>query len=135
MPYFCFRFHLLMLRNITAIMFLLAFAWQTFNKAFIVLDYYSDTSSYAQKCENKAKPKMHCNGKCQMMKKLKEEQKKEERNPERKAENKNEYIVSSKSFFPSVPRIFFYEKLSYPELTVSREVKISATVFHPPSIG
>lgn len=70
-----------------------------------------------------------------MMKKLKEEEKKEERNPERKAENKNEYIISSKSFFPSVPKIFFYEKPFYPDAIISEEVKISTSVFHPPSIA
>ena len=33
---------------------------------------------------------MHCNGKCQMMKKLEQEEKNDQENLERKAENKNE---------------------------------------------
>ncbi|HTL10240.1 MAG TPA: hypothetical protein VL307_18325 [Chitinophagaceae bacterium] len=65
-----------------------------------MLDYYTNTAAFAKNCENKARPMMHCNGKCQMMKKLKEEEKKEQQAPERKNSHKIE-IVSSKSFFTS----------------------------------
>jgi hypothetical protein len=41
---------------------------------------------------------LHCNGKCQLAKKLKQQEKKEQQNPELKLENKNE-IFSSRSFF------------------------------------
>lgn len=41
---------------------------------------------------------MHCNGKCQMMKKLQEEEKKDSQAPERKSEYKAD-VLSSRSFF------------------------------------
>ncbi|MEP6749886.1 MAG: hypothetical protein ABJB86_19265 [Bacteroidota bacterium] len=79
-------------KQIAAFIFFAAFLAQTLNKAFVIADYYSNRALYAKNCENKAIPIMHCNGKCQMMKKLKEEQKKDEENSERRAENKNEVI-------------------------------------------
>jgi hypothetical protein len=49
---------------------------QTFSKWFVVLEYHLNKEFISQKlCVNKAKPKLHCNGKCQMMKRLAEEEK------------------------------------------------------------
>ena len=78
------------IHKISALILLLAFSFQCFNKAFIVVDYYSNTATYAKECINKSRPKMHCNGRCQMMKKLKADEKKDADNPERKQENKND---------------------------------------------
>jgi hypothetical protein len=121
-------------RHITAIIFFAAFLAQTFSKSFVMADYYTNTSKYAKNCENKAKPKMHCNGKCQMMKKLQQEEKKDQENPERKGENKNEIVLSSKSFFTTVSnyRIHLTKRL-YPTLQSPKETDRSFEVFHPPS--
>ncbi len=73
---------------------------QTFNRAAVVANYYTNTAAYAKNCVNKAKPQMHCNGKCQMMKKLKEEEKKEQQNNERKSSP--DEVLSSKSFFATI---------------------------------
>ncbi|HTN46890.1 MAG TPA: hypothetical protein VL098_11130 [Flavipsychrobacter sp.] len=121
-----------MLKQFTALIFCMAFALQTFHKAFIVLDYHANKTAYLERCENKARPKMHCNGKCQMKKKLQEEQKKEEKNPERKAESKNGIVLSSKSFFPSIPLLSIYEQHSYASVPAGREVKLVQPVFRPP---
>lgn len=87
-----------MFRQVAAIFLFFSFALQVFNRSLIVLDYFANTASFAKACENKARPLLHCNGKCQMMKKLKEEEKKDQQNPERKSENKDD-VVSSQSFF------------------------------------
>jgi len=51
---------------------------QVLGKSFIYADYILNKESITQKfCVNKNKPKMHCNGKCHMMMKMKEEDKKE----------------------------------------------------------
>ena len=44
---------------------------QTFSKWLVVLD-YTVNKEYISKnlCENRTKPKLHCNGKCQLMKKM-----------------------------------------------------------------
>jgi hypothetical protein len=40
-----------------------------FSSQFIRLDYLLNRASFVKNCENKARPALHCNGKCQMMKK------------------------------------------------------------------
>lgn len=89
-------------RQLSALMLFAAILAQTFSKSFVMADYYANTSKYAKICENKARPEMHCNGKCQMMKKLQQEEKKDQESPERKLENNTEIIVSTKSFFATV---------------------------------
>jgi hypothetical protein len=123
-----------MIRYISAIFILMAFAAQSFQQAFIVLRYYTNTASFVKNCENKTRPAMHCNGKCQMMKKLQEEEKRTGQAPERKLENSPE-VLSSKSFFPAFP--IAEESLStsnkYPA-PFFRLPQFSAAVFHPPAM-
>jgi hypothetical protein len=87
-----------MFKKITASILLLAFVSQTFAGPFIMLDYFMNTAAYAKNCINKARPKMHCNGKCQAMKKIQEEERKEQQNAEEKAASKVQ-VLSSRSFF------------------------------------
>ncbi|MBL0145252.1 MAG: hypothetical protein IPP48_05380 [Chitinophagaceae bacterium] len=121
-----------MIKQLTASLLLLAFVIQMFSGQFIKLDYYLNTAAYAKNCENKAKPKLHCNGKCQMMKKLKQEEKKDQQLPERKFENKTE-VLSSKSFFYSIENTLtlIIEKPSAFEQKQSL-ADISYAFFHPP---
>lgn len=122
----------IMLKYTTALILFIAFALQTFKGGFVILNYYTNTAAFAKNCINKAKPKLHCNGKCQIMKKLQEEEKKDQQIPERKLENKVE-VFSSGSFLSNieipflciVPEIFPVEK-KHP-LT-----DIAYSFFHPP---
>lgn len=98
-------------------------------------DYFINTISYVKNCENKAKPLMHCNGKCQMMKKLAQQENNDKQNPERRQENKNEITLFSKSFFTTIS--FTENKLSaikYPCFGCSKETKMPHSVFHPPTV-
>ncbi len=117
-----------------ALLFLAAFTTQSLSKPFIIADYYTNTSKYAKNCENKSKPKMHCNGKCQMMKRLQQEEKKEQENSERKQENKNEITLSTKSFFASVPTRYLLLNKSKKQLPSSagKCTDRSFDIFHPP---
>jgi len=120
--------------HLIAIIFLAAFVAQTFSNAFIIVDYYTNTKKYVANCENKATPMMHCNGKCQMLKKLQEEQKKDQENPERRSENKNEITLSSKSFAPMLPAVCCLEVKSKNNFHDSnaKPVDHSFDIFHPP---
>ena len=122
-----------MFRYITILFLIAAFAAQTFQQSLMVLDYYTNTGSYAERCVNKAQPKMHCNGKCQLMKKLQEEEKKSKQAPERKPVNKIEVLSSASSFATldgplssvlSTTKSFYSYTLPnyYP-----------SSIFHPPS--
>ena len=120
-----------MFKHTATILLLLAFAAQIFSKAFIVAGYYANTAAYAKNCENKAMPKMHCNGKCQMMKKLKQEENKDKQNPERKLDSKDE-VLSSKSFYALVPFKFIPLKKEYPSLSTGSAIEMPRSIFHPP---
>jgi hypothetical protein len=123
-----------MFRYFTALLLLAAFGAQTFEKAVIVLDYYANTASFAKNCENKAIPKMHCNGKCQMMKKLKEEEKKERQNPERKSENKNQ-TISSRSFFATLSlHTPAFLPAGTSQYAPTHPIDRAYAIFHPPTL-
>jgi hypothetical protein len=64
------------MKKITGSILILLVLVQTFTSWVIVAE-YSINKDYIAKnlCENKTRPKLHCNGKCQLMKKLAEEEK------------------------------------------------------------
>jgi hypothetical protein len=59
------------MKFIAIFLFLFLLIAQTFSKWLVVLD-YTINKEYISKnlCENRSKPTMHCNGKCQLMKKM-----------------------------------------------------------------
>ena len=110
-----------------------ALSAQVFSKATIIMDYYANTTAYSKKCENKARPGMHCKGKCQMMKKLKEEEKKEQETPGRKTELKIE-VLSSRSFFTHLPIEKTHSSSRYsPYYLIDLPKPAPGSVFHPPA--
>ena len=116
-----------------AVLFLLAaFAVQTFNSAALVVSYYTNTKSYAANCENKAKPMLHCNGRCQLLKKLKQEENKEKQSPERKSERKVN-VLSSKSFFAVIRQASIIPSGNFSLLQIGELSDIPGEFFHPPS--
>jgi len=124
----------MMIRSLTAILLLIAFAVQTFQQDLIVAGYWFNRSLYIKNCENKAKPSMHCNGKCQMMKKLKQEEKKDQENPQRKLENRNT-LYSLRSYSASFSSLFTAERQSFHfPYSTGHPVNISFSVFHPPGL-
>lgn len=122
-------------RQITVIVFFAAFLAQTFSKSFVIVDYYSNMNKYLEKCENKAKIKMNCKGKCQMIKQIEQEEKKDKGNPDRKSENKIETLDFFKPFFALETNYNLkLRKKIYPNFQASKETDRSFEVFHPPSI-
>lgn len=119
-------------RKLIALVLLLAFSVSTFSRVFRVADYFMNTEAYSKNCVNKAKPKLHCNGKCQMMKKLKQQDQQEQQSPDSKASAKSE-ILSSRSFFqqqiaalePIHPYYMRSQDIGHPQ---DRTIP----VFHPP---
>lgn len=116
-----------------AALILLAVLAQTFSKSFIVAGYYANTQAYAKNCENKAKPQMHCNGKCQMMKKIKAEEKKGQEGSERKTDHQIDI-----PFFESVHSgmdatvVFSQPNSIRPTYQNNTTVDRNGDIFHPP---
>ena len=77
---------------------------------------------------------MHCNGKCQMMKKIKQEEKKNDQLPNRSSQSKNEIPLSSKSYFPQITFSPTRDNdIFYSVLHIRKEIKMPRSVFHPPT--
>jgi hypothetical protein len=109
----------------------MAFIVQTFNQASIVARYYVNTAAFAKNCENKATPQLHCNGKCQMMKKLQQASKNDQQAPEKSGNAKNE-VLSSKSFFASIQYDQLVAKIQFNEYQIGSLASITTAIFHPP---
>ena len=111
----------------------MAFLVQTFSKAFTIAGYYANTASFAKNCENKAKPVMHCNGKCQMMKKLTREDNTEKQNQGSRADSRDD-VLSHASFFPSIHVALIVFENSYFPVKPRLAVNSSSRIFHPPQL-
>ena len=119
------------MKKLVAFILLIAFTLQTFGRALVVVDYYTNTAAFAKNCVNKAKPKLHCNGKCQMMKKLKDEEKKQQDQSGRKADVKDE-VLSSKSFFTSIQETIISCNQNYGLTSDDIPANEGNGMFHPP---
>ncbi|MEX6688208.1 hypothetical protein QTN47_11915 [Danxiaibacter flavus] len=121
-------------KQIVAFVILLTVMVQTYNKAFIVYDYYVNTESFAVNCENKARPELHCNGQCQMVKKLKQEESKDSQNSDHRS-SAPEQIISSKSFFSGIPIIHIHKtRIVYNAINDTRVCNMPRAFFHPPCV-
>jgi hypothetical protein len=124
-----------MWKQLTAAILIIAFLAQTFSRAVIVIDFYANQKYIAANlCVNKDKPQMHCCGKCQLCKRLKQEDNKDKQNPERKSDNKDE-VLSSKSFFPTCNFTrYLIANYNYASYQNEKVVKRSSAIFHPPTV-
>jgi hypothetical protein len=119
-------------KKIFTFLLLAAFAAQCFNNVFIVVDFYANQKKIAATlCENRYRPMLHCDGKCQLAKKFKQEENKNNQNPERKPENKNE-VFFSQSFFPTACNFAIVFSQQYFILPGGKPIDKSSLVFHPP---
>jgi hypothetical protein len=121
-----------MLRRILVPILFIASITQTFSGGLVFVEYMVDQSAFAKNCVNKARPTMHCNGKCQMMKNLQAEEAAQQA-PARKYENKFEVLVCGNALEPtlSIPLSICKEYNSLPDL---RPCASSSSVFEPPQL-
>lgn len=112
---------------------MLAMLAQTFTQGFYYLGYKINRSAFEKNCINKAKSWLHCNGKCQLMKKIIESEKKEQQAPEMKLAGK--------------PVVLFVNRIIYVDPFLSKQktdFTFSTTpvyksdflqrIFHPPTV-
>ena len=122
------------MHKIAAAILLLAFLGQTFNQGFYYIGYVINKAEYMRNCENKYRPMLHCDGKCQLMKKIEAQQKKEqEQFPEMKLAAKAEVISSKSSFTLAVPLAGIAVHREYQSGDPGVPVDRSSSFFHPPN--
>jgi len=121
-------------QKIAAAILLLAFFGQTFNQGLFFIDYMVDKAAYEKKCINKARPKLQCHGKCQLMKKIEEKEKRERGEaPEMKLANKVEVLSSKSSFLLNAPLATSFNTQTYLLLNTGTPIDQPSSFFHPPN--
>jgi hypothetical protein len=122
------------MQRIAAFILILAFLGQTFNQGFSYIGYVINKAEYLRNCENKYKPMLHCEGKCQLMKKIEAQRKKEEQQaPELKLAAKSEVISSKSSFLINPLGVVTEISREYITWNSGTPVDRSSSFFHPPN--
>lgn len=124
----------MILKQCGAVVLLVSFMAQVLSSPFIVFDYYMNTAAYAKRCINKASPELHCNGKCQMAKELKQQEEKEQQHPGSESSYKSLVSLFAKCDFASAPVVALLPTIHvFPVFNDSCTKDISLPVFHPPA--
>ena len=119
------------MKKTVVILFLFSILLQTFSSLFIVANYLLNKEYISKNfCENRDKPKMHCNGKCHLMKQL-QKQNKKENSPINGIKEKNEIQYFNETVdFSCLNAFFVIEK--FPDFLVEKTTSPSFPVFRPP---
>lgn len=105
---------------------------QIFSRFAIIADYKINTRDYAEHCENKQKSNLHCNGKCQMIKKLNQEEKKEQQTPERKIEKS--FTLYCETFFAHSLSFFTEKRTAWGTYCDKKKIALfSRSLLRPPA--
>ena len=114
------------------ILLLTALMAQTFSRSIAMADYMVNLEAYKKACVNKAKPMLHCNGKCQMLKKMKKQEGDNGTNTSAPKFNQIEVVLSSKSFFPSLNVLSINNIISFYSYNDDFSSNYLGSIFHPP---
>jgi hypothetical protein len=95
-------------------------------------DYMVNLEAYKKSCINKAKPKLNCNGKCQMLKKMKKQEGDNGTNALAPKFNQIEVVLSSKSFFPSIQVVSTTNISTFYTYNDDFSSNYIGSIFHPP---
>jgi len=122
------------LKYTIVILLLTALIAQSFSRSIAMADYMINLDAYKKACINKAKPMMHCNGKCQMLKKMKKQEGDNGTGTAAPKFNQPDIVLSSKSFFPSLE---FVTILNCSSFHIQDQSKFCnnylASIFRPPT--
>jgi hypothetical protein len=123
------------LNKIVAILTFIGIFLQTFSTLVIVADYCANKDYIAKNlCENRDKPKMHCNGKCYLAKKLLKESK--EQGSKSPNDKKERQIVDLFFVQASLPTTLFASAIVKDKsgrYMAFMPVPVHPSIFHPPT--
>ena len=122
-----------MIRCISAILLLFAFAVQSFNGVIIIINYYANTASYSKDCVNRFRPQLKCEGKCVMMKKMIEAEKKDRQAPQPALEMKNDVYTSNTITNFSIDFVIADRHNHYTMYSAKSSPGFLQSIFHPPA--
>lgn len=123
------------MKKLLASILLIAFIGQTFNQGWYYLEYLIEKKEYMKRCVNKARIQMHCDGQCQLMKKIKEQEEKNQGQPPELKLAAKILLLSPKDQL-TIPSIHVEDKAPvFLIRTIGIPVHRSSTLFHPPDLA
>ena len=122
------------IKRLGVLLLMIALLLQSFSRVLIIGDYYLNTESYAAHCENKANPIMHCNGKCQMAKKLKQAYESEKADPNKKIVINNEFYCLERYSVSLSLIAFDSDKQSFSLMHNPKIKDFPHSIFKPPTV-
>jgi hypothetical protein len=122
------------MKNAFSFILLLTLLTQTFSRSLALADYMVNLEAYKNACINKAKPKLECNVKCQLLKKTNNQEDNKETNTPAPKFNQQELILSSKSFFPTIEMFGVQKSNFFYAYSSSFNSNYISSIFHPPGV-
>lgn len=124
----------LLLKQLTAYVMLTLVLLQTFSREVLVVDYaLNRTSITARFCVNKARPQLHCDGKCYFAKQLKKQQDREDKLPNPLKERLEMLPAAAGSLVPPRPASYPGVATCYPHAPAPHVPSLGLrAIFHPP---
>lgn len=122
-----------MLRLSIIILLITAMLTQSLSRGIIVLSYFTNKEAYERYCVNKARPQLHCDGKCQVAQKIKQEEERDQKDP-LKSSRFSEVVFINQNAFIHIERVFTgLDAHTYLlPLSIGHTISVSHTFFHPP---
>ena len=121
-----------MINRLVAITLLLALVSANLSRFFVYAEFKANQKYIAASlCENRDKPQMHCNGKCYLMKKLKEAEEKEKKQEQANQKKGTQDVsILTSPFLVSFAKVKL--KKQKPTFLSFRLPNISTEILHPP---
>ena len=121
------------MRKLLTYFLLIIFTFQTCEFALIVANFEINQDFYAAVCENKDKPEMECNGKCQLKKQLKQQEEKQSEKEKIIIEKENQnFIYSCVDIIPTPKISLINTIILIPDLQITKDH--NSDIFHPPRL-
>jgi hypothetical protein len=125
-----------MFRSLVVILFIFIMFFQNTGTVLVMADYYINIKNITlELCINKARPELHCNGKCYLKKKLESEQKQQQE----QAPGSRKYVTEVQLYYqqnlpgPGLTQQTI-ESAKYPSYNQLQTASYHAAIFHPPSV-
>ena len=123
-----------MLKKVTVLLLIVSIVAANFSRLFVYAGFELNKTYIATKlCENRDKPWLHCNGKCYLIKKIKQAE--EKQNSEERQSQKN---LFQEALFTQKPEIRFYSSvlqvLQVPNHRIMLPM-VNLPIFQPPQLG
>jgi hypothetical protein len=120
--------------KLTAVLLIISIISSSFSRFFIYAGFEMNKSYIATKlCENRDKPWLHCNGKCYLMKKIKQAEEKQNN-----AERESQRNLVQESFCEDVQQVKFYTQLLQVIAIPNNHIDLPQgynAIFRPPQLG